>query len=194
MGCRAVSAWISLKDAVQIVETALGPDRALQRLAHRIMGDQIALRVQSMQLWDDDGRHKPASHLDGVMFARIAIKTLAISEDGEWPDVVDHVDPHAGDMTIQIGDTLCVIFGLKLSRDDMLSSFEISPTNAKRTLTAERLETWISECGFDNSAKAYRALRAEIGSATPKRDDVFMEAWRKVKGHRPRGRLRKSPD
>ncbi|MEZ5688748.1 MAG: hypothetical protein R3E21_08215 [Caenibius sp.] len=86
------------------------------------------------------------------------------------------------------------IIGLHFMKEDICRAFDIDCGTVipVEPISTEDLEAWIKTCGTENSKEAWRALRAAFGSSAPKRDEVFMPAWRKVKGPRKQGRI-KSP-
>ena len=67
-------------------------------------------------------------------------------------------------------------------------------TAPEGVLAGTELTDWISNCPTENYKTAYKMLRDQFGKRAPNRDDVFLPAWRNVKGYRGRGRIKKSPN
>lgn len=189
-----MNGWIGLDEAIRIVENALGQEKALQRLEHRIWEAQVSTRTKLVELWGENGRTQPATDEDCVLFTRLPIRGFARAGTPEGAFFsVEHSDLAAGDLSVSVGDTLICIFGLRLLRDDVCWAFDIGSAETRRPrLITQELEKFIHTCGTENSKEAYRLLRAKYGSAAPKRDEVFMHTWKRLKGNRSQGRPRKS--
>lgn len=81
---------------------------------------------------------------------------------------------------------------LDLGAEPILDPPIVTPL-APRISHAE-LVGWINSCPTENSKAAYKLLRDKFGKRAPKRQEEFMPAWQEAKGHRPRGRMKKSPN
>jgi hypothetical protein len=189
-----MSAWIGLDEAIRIVESALGREKALERLEHRIWEAQVSTKTKLVELWGEGGRTQPTTPGDRVLFTRLAIRGLVRAATPEDAFNVERADLAAGDISVNAGDTLICVFGLRVLKSDVCWAFDVgSAETRKPTVTAEELVKFIRTCGTENSKEAYRLLRARYGCAAPKRDEVFMPEWKRLKGNRSQGRPRKSP-
>lgn len=127
------------------------------------------------ELFEEVGRHVPILSPGGVHYADWATGDFKVTIQGDYSDITL-------DFTNLRFDRLALLSALGAS----------SPLQAGTSrMNDDELEEWIENCGTENSRAAWKRLKTEKGAAVPKRDEVFMPAWRKVKGTRPRGRLKR---